>query len=96
MLLFGTILWWALRLYSLVLIARIVLDWIRQANPAWRPHGAILIAAEVVYTLTDWVLKIVRRLVPPLRLGPIALDLGIILIFVVLGWLQNAVYLYVR
>jgi len=96
MLLFGTILWWVLRLYSLVLIARIILDWVRELNRSWRPRGVVLVAAEVVYTLTDWVLKRVRRLVPPLRIGPIAIDLGIVLLFVVLGWLQTAVHVYVR
>jgi YggT family protein len=96
MLLFGTILWWALRLYSLVLIGRILLDWVRELNPAWRPRGFVLVIAEVIYTLTDWVLRRVRRLIPPLRIGPIALDLGLILLFIAIGWLQSAVLVYVR
>ena len=95
MLIIGTILWWALRLYSLVLIARIILDWVRELNRVWRPRGIVLVAAEVVYTLTDWVLRLLRRFIPPLRIGPIALDLGLILLFVVIGWLQRAILIYV-
>jgi YggT family protein len=37
--------------------------------------------AEIIYTLTDRPLSFVRRFVPPLRLGPVALDLSFILLF---------------
>jgi YggT family protein len=94
--LIGLVLWWALRIYSLVLVARIIIDWVRAYNPSWRPRGAVLIAAEIVYTLTDWLLRLVRRLVPPLRLGPVALDLGAIIIFVAIGLLQNLVLIFFR
>jgi YggT family protein len=51
---------------------------------SWRPRGAALVAASVVYTITDPPMKLLRRLVPPLRFGGIALDLGfLILIFAV-------------
>jgi YggT family protein len=88
------ILWWALRLYSLTLVSRIILDWVRAYNPSWRPRGPLLVVAEIIYTLTDWVLKLVRRFVPPLRLGPVALDIGLIILFVLIGILQNLVSLY--
>jgi len=80
MVILGTILWWALRIYSLTIVARIILDWVRAYNPSWRPRGIVLVLAEIVYTLTDFVLKLVRKLIPPLRLGPVALDIGLILL----------------
>ena len=92
----GFVLWWVLRIYSLVLVARIVLDWVRAYNPSWQPRRAILVAAGIIYSLTDWALRLVRRLVPPLRLGPIALDLGAILLFIAIGFLQNLVALFLR
>ena len=92
--LLGIVLWWALRVFSLTIVARIILDWVRAYNPSWRPRGPLLITAEIIYTLTDWVLKLVRRLVPPLRLGPVALDVGLIILFVVIGILQNLVSIY--
>jgi len=94
MVILGTILWWALRIYSLTIVARIILDWVRAYNPSWRPRGIVLVLAEIVYTLTDFVLKLVRKLIPPLRLGPVALDIGLILLFMFIGVLQNLVSLY--
>lgn len=65
-----------LLLYILVLLARLVLEYIPMFNRHWRPRGFGLVIAETVFTLTDPPLRFFRRLIPPLRLGPIALDLG--------------------
>lgn len=65
-----------LLLYILVLLARLILEYIPMFNREWRPRGAGLVFAEVVYTVTDPPLKLFRRILPPLRLGPVALDLG--------------------
>ncbi|ALJ20801.1 YggT family protein [Microbacterium sp. No. 7] len=65
-----------LLLYILVLLGRLILEYIPMFNRQWRPRGLGLVFAEVVYTVTDPPLKMFRRVLPPLRLGPIALDLG--------------------
>ncbi|MEU1973362.1 YggT family protein [Microbacterium sp. NPDC019599] len=65
-----------LLVYVLFLLVRLILDWIPFFNREWRPRGAGLVAAEVVYTVTDPPLKLFRRLIPPLRVGQIALDFG--------------------
>ena len=65
-----------LLIYLLVLLARLVLEYIPMFNREWRPTGFGLVAAEVVFTVTDPPLRLFRRLIPPLRIGPIALDLG--------------------
>lgn len=65
-----------LLLYILVLLARLVLEYIPMFNRQWRPRGFGLVFAEAVFTLTDPPLRFFRRLIPPLRIGPIALDLG--------------------
>ncbi len=65
-----------LLLYILVLLARLVLEYIPMFNRQWRPRGFGLVVAEAVFTLTDPPLRVFRRLIPPLRIGPIALDLG--------------------
>ena len=69
-----------LDLYFVVLIARLVFDWIQLFAREWRPKGPILVVAEFVYTLTDPPLKAIRKVVPPLRLGGIALDLAFIIL----------------
>ncbi|MBW9094027.1 YggT family protein [Microbacterium jejuense] len=66
----------ALLLYVFVLLARLILDWIPFFNREWRPHGAGLVAAEIVYTVTDPPIKMFRRFIPPLRIGAIAIDFG--------------------
>ncbi|GAA1844326.1 YggT family protein [Microbacterium koreense] len=72
----ATILNVALVLYLIVLLARLVLEWVPFFNREWRPKGAGLVAAEVVYTVTDPPIRLFRRLIPPLRVGGIAIDFG--------------------
>jgi YggT family protein len=66
----------ALLLYVFVLLARLILDWIPFFNREWRPRGAGLVAAELVYTVTDPPIRLFRRFIPPLRVGAIAIDFG--------------------
>lgn len=78
-----------LLLYLLVLLARLVLEYIPLFNRQWRPRGFGLVLAEIVFTLTDPPLRLFRRMLPPLRLGPVALDLGfpltMLLVFVLMS-----------
>ena len=70
--------------YLLLLIGRLILDWVQVFARDWRPRGAVLVVAEAVYTVTDPPLRLLRRIIPPIRLGSVQLDLGyIILLFVV-------------
>lgn len=68
-----------LLLYVFVLLARLVLEYVPMFNPGWRPKGAGLVAAEVIYTVTDPPVKFFRRFVPPLRIGELSLDFGFML-----------------
>ena len=76
-------------LYVLVLLARVVLEYIPMFNRAWRPKGATLTAAEVVFTVTDPPIKLIRRFIPALRIGGIAIDfafaLTMMLVFVLMA-----------
>ncbi|PYF99822.1 YggT family protein [Georgenia satyanarayanai] len=76
-----SIVYFLLLLYLVVLIGRLVLDWVQVFSRDWRPKGVLLVLAELVYTLTDPPLNWLRRYIPPLRLGPVALDLGFIILF---------------
>jgi len=80
-----------LTLYVLVLIARLVLDYIPLFNRQWRPKGVGLVLAELAYTLTDPPIRFFRRLVPPLRLGTISLDFGFALTMLVVLILMSIV-----
>jgi YggT family protein len=69
-------------LYLLVLIGRVVFDWIRMFARDWRPRGPVLLVAEPVYTLTEPPLRALRKVIPPLRLGGVSLDLSFMVLFV--------------
>ena len=76
----GQILYAVLSLYLFVLIGRLVFDWIMVFSRDFRPKGPVLVLANGIYALTDPPLKALRKVIPPLRLGGIALDLGFLVL----------------
>ena len=72
-------------LFFIALMIRLIFDWIQVFSREWRPRGVVLVAAEGVYTVTDPPLKALRKVLPPLRIGGIQLDLAFaVLMFMVL------------
>jgi YggT family protein len=71
-----TILSLVLTLYFFIMWGRFILDLVQSFNRSWRPQRVLLVVAEFVYTVTDPPIKAVRRVLPPLRLGPVMLDFG--------------------
>jgi YggT family protein len=90
-LIFGS-LYVLLSIVILVLMSRIVLDFIQMFARRWRPRGAALVVASVVYGSTDKPLGWVRRIIPPLNLGGLRLDLSFIVVFFVVSILQQIVW----
>ena len=74
----------AIDIFRIVLLARIILDWVRAMNPSFRPKGIFLILAELAYTLTDWVIKPISKVIKPIRVGGGYIDLSIIAVLVLL------------
>lgn len=72
-----------LYLYLLVLFARLVLSWVQVFSRDWRPKGPVLVLAEAVYSVTDPPLNALRRVLPPLRIGGVALDLAFFVLVLV-------------
>ncbi|MGZ4598542.1 MAG: YggT family protein [Oryzihumus sp.] len=71
-----------LYLFFIALIIRLILDWIQVLARDWRPTGVVLVLAEAVYTVTDPPLKALRRIIPPLSLGSVRLDLAFLVLMV--------------
>ncbi|MFZ9542054.1 MAG: YggT family protein [Candidatus Nanopelagicaceae bacterium] len=86
----GSLIATLLELYLFILFARLILDYVRMFARNWRPRGLMLPIAEIIYALTDKPLSFIRRFVPPLRLGAVALDLSFIVLFFVVQFLANA------
>jgi YggT family protein len=70
-----------LQLFLFALLGRLILDYVRMFSRSWKPRGIVLFIAEFIYGVTDPVMKIARRFIPPLRLGSVAIDLSFIIVF---------------
>lgn len=70
-------------LFMIILIGRLVLDWIRVFAREWKPTGPVLVVAVSVYQVTDPPIRALRRVLPPLRLGSVQLDLAFTVLFLV-------------
>jgi YggT family protein len=78
-----------LLVFLILLFARFVVDWVMVLARSWRPSGLVAAGLEVVYTTTDPPLKAVRKVIPPLNLGSIRLDLGFMVLLIAVVVLRN-------
>jgi YggT family protein len=67
----------ALLVFYLLLLARVVLDVTRSFARSWRPAGPAAVGLELLYSSTDPPVKTLRRLIPPLRIFGISIDLSL-------------------
>ena len=70
-------------IFSIMLLGRFVIDWVMVLSRTFRPTGPLVVVFEIIYTVTDPPLRLLRRVIPPLRVGGFALDLAFILLFIV-------------
>ena len=87
----GSILYFILWVAILLLIARFVLDWVQMFARQWRPKGAVAVLCEGIYSVTDRPLRVVRGVIPPIRLGQAMLDLSPMILLFALYILQRIV-----
>ena len=87
----AVVLWWALQVYFYALVARLVVDMVLSVNPGYRPRGLVLVIFEIVLTLTDPPLKLIRKIIKPVRLGAIQLDFGWTILVFAIFFLQRLV-----
>ncbi|GAC55881.1 hypothetical protein GOHSU_02_00240 [Gordonia hirsuta DSM 44140 = NBRC 16056] len=82
----GTFLWilyLILFLYWVLLLARLVAEFVQSLSRHWRPRGFVVVVMEVIFTLTDPPLKALRRILKPVDLGAVRLDLSLFLVLIV-------------
>ena len=82
MVVFGEVLYGILTAFIWLLWIRFIVDWVQVFARSWSPSGPLLVVLEVVYSITDPPIKALRRVIPPLRLGSIALDLSFLIVIV--------------
>lgn len=80
-------------LYSLLglLLFRLVMDYVFMFARSWQPGRAMVVALEATYTVTDPPLKALRKVIPPLRFGGVALDLSFFVLMIIVYILINVV-----
>jgi YggT family protein len=87
----GYILLQVLGIFLGLLLVRLVVDWVQVFARSWSPRGVVLFLLEIVYTVTDPPIMFVRRFVPPLRLGAVALDTSFLIVLVAVYLLRTLV-----
>jgi YggT family protein len=77
------IIYYLLFTYWLLLLGRLVIELVRTFAREWRPTGASVVVIECVFTTTDPPIKALRRILPPIPLGPVRLDLSLMITMIV-------------
>ncbi|KAB1502509.1 YggT family protein [Corynebacterium sp. 320] len=70
-----------IRLYIFLLLVRIVVEMIQSFSRNWRPPRWFSIVAEPIFKVTDPPVRALRRLIPPIQLGGVALDVSVLVLF---------------
>ena len=69
--------------FIVLLFVRLIVDWIQIFARSWTPRGPVLVILEGVYTITDPPVKALRKVIPPLRLGGVAIDLSFVALLLI-------------
>ena len=86
------VLYWVLIVFWLFLTARVVVELVRAFSREWRPAGGVAVTLETIYTVTDPPVRLVRRLIPMVRIGGVGLDLSIMVLLLVVFILMRLAY----
>lgn len=78
----GSIIEIVLWVFIALLWIRFVVDWVQIFARSWVPRGPVLLLLEAVYSTTDPPIKALRRVIPPLRIGSISLDLSFLIVMI--------------
>src|SRR6201996_8422280 len=81
--LFVHIIGFALFIFWLLLIARVVIEFIRSFSRDWHPRGLTVVILEIVLSITDPPVNLLRRLIPQLTVGAVRFDLSIMVLLLV-------------
>jgi YggT family protein len=85
----GSIIALVLGTFIVLLLVRLIVDWIQFFARSWTPRGPVLVVLEGIYSITDPPVKALRKILPPLRLGGAAIDLSFVALLIICYILQN-------
>ncbi|MFZ4078451.1 MAG: YggT family protein [Microbacteriaceae bacterium] len=83
----ATVLYYALLIFTFFMWARLIVDFVLVLRRDWRPRGGLLVLLNFVFSVTDPPLKLVRRVIKPVRFGAVALDFAwtVVLLLAIIG-----------
>jgi YggT family protein len=85
----GTVFSTVVFLFFLTHNGRLVFDWVQVLSRDWRPKGAVLVVAELVYTVTDPPLRLLRKVIPSINLGGMRIDIAFLVLMVITSLLMT-------
>lgn len=71
-------------------LIRVVVELTRGFARSWRPAGVTAVGLELVYSATDPPVRLLRRIIPPLRIGQVSLDLSVFILLILL-WIVRII-----
>ena len=80
-----------LYLFLLLLLGRLVMEYVMMFARRWSPGRGAAAVLELVWSATDPPLRALRRVIPPLRIGSVSLDLGFLLLLMIVSVLMSVV-----
>ncbi|MDO5075923.1 YggT family protein [Corynebacterium sp.] len=77
-----------IEIFIFLLIARILIEMIQSFSRNFRPPRWFVMIAEPIFVITDPPVKALRRVIPPVRMGSVALDVSVLVLFFGLQMIQ--------
>lgn len=77
------VVYYVLFVFYLFIIGRLVVEVVRGFARDWRPAGGTAVSLELMYRVTDPPVKLLKRLIPAVRIGNVSLDLSMMILLIV-------------
>ena len=87
----AAVLYYLLTVFLVLLFLRLIFEYVFLLARNFRPSGLLVLLLELIYTVTDPPLKVLRRVLPPLRIGGVSLDLAFLVLFILVTILRGVV-----
>jgi YggT family protein len=81
----------ALTVYWVILLAKVILSWLPMVGVRMPSSGPGRAAIDLIDGVTEPVLRPLRRVISPVRMGAVGLDLSVIILFIILIVAQMAI-----
>jgi YggT family protein len=85
----AAVVFYALTVFLVLLFLRLIFEYVFLLARSFRPTGVVAMLLELIYTVTDPPLKALRKVLPPLRIGGISLDLAFLVLFIIVSILRT-------